>query len=149
MALDCHSPGCRGSAPCHPTLAGHRLPIPQPWGIPPASLPRWRLFLLGACNTARLLGAPLNWRRNPDYERRRRLIEQRTKEIENEIELIKKDSEQIRKDTERLKRENAKLKLLNARTRHLISYVDQHYFPPKYNSTLPQPTELDCEPSSP
>ena len=33
-----------------------------------SSLPRWRQFLLGACNTARHLGATLNWRRDPDYE---------------------------------------------------------------------------------
>ena len=31
-------------------------------------MPRWRQFLLSACNSARHLGATLNWRRDPGYE---------------------------------------------------------------------------------
>ena len=42
-----------------------------------SSLPRWRQFLLGACNTARHLGATLNWRRDPGYEQRVIHYEQR------------------------------------------------------------------------
>jgi len=56
-----------------------------------ASLPRWRQFLLGACNTARQLGATLNWRRDPDYEQH----EVRMKQLESEIEQIKKETEQL------------------------------------------------------
>ena len=60
-----------------------------------ASLPRWRQFLLGACNTARHLGATLNWRRDPDYEQRKMQHEVRMKQLESEIEQIKKETEQL------------------------------------------------------
>ena len=60
-----------------------------------ASLPRWRQFLLGACNTARQLGATLNWRRDPDYEQRKMQQEVRMKQLESEIEQIKKETEQL------------------------------------------------------
>jgi hypothetical protein len=52
---------------------------PTAMGNPFASLPRWRQWLLGACNTARHLGATLNWRRDPDYER---LLNMKLSEIE-------------------------------------------------------------------
>jgi hypothetical protein len=60
-----------------------------------ASLPRWRQWLLGACNTARHLGATLNWRRDPDYE-------QRMNAKLTEIEQIKARTKQIEKETEQL-----------------------------------------------
>jgi hypothetical protein len=60
-----------------------------------ASLPRWRQWLLGACNTARHLGATLNWRRDPDYE-------QRMNAKLTEIEQIKARPKQIEKETEQL-----------------------------------------------
>jgi hypothetical protein len=99
-----------------------------------SSLPRWRQFLLGACNTARHLGATLNWRRDPGYEQRinAKLIE---------IEQIKKETEKIKKETEQLRLENVKLRTLNAKTKTLLSYVDQHCFPPESNSAPIPPIE--------
>ena len=72
-------------------------------------MPRWRQFLLGACNTARLLGATLNWRRDPGYEQRMsenqiaiERSKERTKHIESEILRVRNDSELIEKETEQL-----------------------------------------------
>ena len=60
-------------------------------------------------NTARHLGATLNWRRDPGYEQRisanLMAIErskERTKQIESEILRVKNDSEQIKQETEQL-----------------------------------------------
>ena len=91
-----------------------------------SSLSRWRQFLLGACNTARHLGATLNWRRDPGYEQRMnaKLIE----------------IEQIKKETEQLRRENARQKALSA-------LIKQHCFPPESNSTPIPPIEPGSSPS--
>jgi len=80
--------------------------------------------------------------------------------IELEIEQIKQRSRQdeseavqrmklIESETEQLRRENAKLRQLNARERALSALIKQHCFPPECSSTPPQPTEIDCGPSSP
>ncbi len=69
-------------------------------------------------------------------------IEARTKQIE-------KETEQIKSETEQLRRENAKLRRENARERALSALIKQHCFPPECSSTPPQPTEIDCGPSSP
>jgi hypothetical protein len=109
-----------------------------------SSLPRWRQFL-----------STLNWRRDPGYELRMQQSEWRTKQIEIEIlrvrsdserirketEQIKKETEQIKKETEQLRLENVKLRMLNAKTKTLLSYVDQHCFPPESNSTPIPPIE--------
>ena len=88
-----------------------------------SSLPRWRQFL-----------STLNWRRDPGYERRVMQHELRMKQLKSEI-------EQIKKETEQLRRENARLRMLNAKTKTLLSYVDQHCFPPESNSTPIPPIE--------
>ena len=62
---------------------------------------------------------------------------------------IESETEQIKKETEQLRRENARLRQLNAKGRALLSCVDQLCFPPECSSTPPQPTEIDCGPSSP
>ncbi len=130
-------------------------------GESPSSLPRWRQFLLGACNSARRLGATLNWRRDPDYEQRVMKHEQqmlqyeqrkmqhelRMKQLKSEIEQIKSDSEQIEKETEQLRRENARLRTLNARQRALSALIKQHCFPPESNSTPIPPIEPGSSPS--
>jgi hypothetical protein len=67
-----------------------------------SSLARWRQFLSGACNTARHLGATLNWR--PVRE-----IEAHTQRIENEILRVRSDSELIEKDIEQIKKETEQL----------------------------------------
>jgi regulator of replication initiation timing len=70
----------------------------------------------------------LNWRRDPDYERR--------------INALRSETEQIKKETEQLRRENARLKALNALTRQLC-------FPPESSSIPQTSTEPDCGTSSP
>jgi predicted RNase H-like nuclease (RuvC/YqgF family) len=91
----------------------------------------------------------LNWRRDPDYERRMNALAIRIQQTKNETEQIEKETELIKKDTERLRRENAKLKAYNAKMRHFISCVDQLCFPPECSSTPPPATENDCDSSSP
>ena len=78
----------------------------------------------------------LNWRRDPGYELRVMQHELRMKQLKSEI-------EQIKKETEQLRRENARLRMLNAKTKNLLSYVDQHCFPPESNSTPIPPIEPD------
>ena len=62
-------------------------------------------------------------------------------QIKKETEQIKTEAEQIKKETEQLRRENARLRMLNAKTKTLLSYVDQHCFPPESNSTPIPPIE--------
>ena len=71
----------------------------------------------------------LNWRRDPDYERRKTRHEARMKQLASEI-------EQIRTETEQLRRENAKQRALSA-------LIRQHCFPDESNSTPLPPTEPD------
>lgn len=99
----------------------------------------------------------LNWRRDPDYERRMHALRIDRMRIENEIlrvqsdseqivretEQIEKETEQIEKETEQLRAENARLRALNARTKHLISCVDQACFPPESNSIPVKTTKPD------
>ena len=77
----------------------------------------------------------LNWRRDPDYERRKMLYEQRMNRIEKEI--------------EQLRQENARLARLNAWDQALDASIKRLCFPPDSNLTLPTPTEPDSRPSSP
>ena len=121
-----------------------------------ASLPRWRQFLLGACNRARHLGATLNWRRDPDYEWRKMQYEWRMKQLENETNQIEKDilrvrndSELIRKDSERIEKETEQLREENARGRQLLDSIDALCFPPESSSTPAPATEPDSRPTSP
>jgi regulator of replication initiation timing len=84
----------------------------------------------------------LNWRPV-------RGIELEIEQIKKETEQIKSETEQIKSETEQLRLENARLRQLNAKGRALLSCVDQHCFPPESSSIPPQPTEIDCGPSSP
>ena len=77
----------------------------------------------------------LNWRRDPDYERRKMLYEQRMNRIEKEI--------------AQLRQENARLARLNAWDQALDASIKRLCFPPDSNLTLPTPTEPDSRPSSP
>lgn len=77
----------------------------------------------------------LNWRRDPDYERRKmqhewrmRQIDERTKQLENE--------------TEQLRQENAK-------GRQLLAKIDALCFPPESSSIPAIATEPGSKPSSP
>jgi DNA-binding transcriptional regulator GbsR (MarR family) len=101
----------------------------------------------------------LNWRRDPGYELRTRLIEQRTRETEIailrerqkrlQIEQMKKEDEQIENEIEQLRRENARLAKLNAWDDALSALIKQHCFAPDSSSSPPKSTETDCGPSSP
>ena len=97
-------------------------------------MPRWRQFLLVACNTARHLGATLNWRRDPGYELRMLQFEQRKMQHELRMRQLGSEIEQIEKETEQLRRENARQKALSA-------LIEQHCFPDESNSTPLPPTE--------
>jgi len=70
----------------------------------------------------------LNWRRDPDYERRMHALA-------IEIEQIKSDSEQIEKETEQLRRENKRLAKLESRLDALLRSAD---------SCSLTPPETDC-----
>ena len=69
----------------------------------------------------------LNWRRDPDYERRMNALAIRIQQTENEIELIEKETEQLRRE--------------NAREKALSALIKQHCFPDESNSTPLSPTE--------
>ena len=73
-------------------------------------------------------------------------IKQRSRQNESEAELrmkqIEERTKQIESETEQLRRENA-------RERALSALIKQHCFPPESSSIPPQPTEIDCGPSSP
>ena len=109
-------------------------------GASPSSLPRWRQFLLGACNTARHLGATLNWRRDPDYEQSIVLHEQRMLQYEQRRIQHEQRMKQLESETEQLRQQNA-------RGRQLLAKIDALCFPPE-SSSIPQiPTAPDCKPS--
>ena len=111
----------------------------------------------------------LNWRRDPGYEQRMRLIEQRTREteiailrekqkrlrIEKQIEQMKREDEQLEKEEEELAKEDEQieseieqLRRENARLKTLLACVDQFCFPPESSSSPQTSTEPDCGPSS-
>jgi septal ring factor EnvC (AmiA/AmiB activator) len=83
----------------------------------------------------------LNWRRDPDYERRMNALAIRIQQTRNETEQIKKDAEQLRKETERLRRQKAK-------GRQLLASIDALCFPDASSSTLPPSTANDSVSSS-
>ncbi len=105
-------------------------------------MPRWRQFL-----------STLNWRPVREIELEIEQIKQRSKQNESEavqrMKQIEERTKQIESETEQLRRENARLRQLNAKGRALLSCIDQHCFPPESSSIPPNPTEPDCEPSSP
>ena len=75
------------------------------------------------------------------------------REIELEIEQIKQRSRQNESEAEQrmkqIESETEQLRRENARERALSALIKQHCFPPECSSTPPQPTEIDCGPSSP
>ena len=72
----------------------------------------------------------LNWRRDPDYERRMHALRIDRERIENDILQIENEILQIEKDTEQLRQENARARALNA-------LIRQRCFPP-VSSSIPQ-----------
>ena len=96
-----------------------------------SSLPRWRLFL-----------SMLNWRRDPDYERRMNALKTEIAQLRRESEQLRNESEQIRQETEQLRQQNAK-------GRQQLASIDALCFADAFNSTPAQPTPADTAPSSP
>jgi hypothetical protein len=97
----------------------------------------------------------LNWRRDPDYERRMNALAIRIQQTRNETEQIKKDTdqiknetEQIKKDTEQLRQETERLRRQNAKGRQLLASIDALCFPDASSSTLPPSTANDSVSSS-
>jgi hypothetical protein len=78
----------------------------------------------------------LNWRRDPDYERKLARIERSIA-----ISEIESDTEQIRAETEQLRR-------LIAKGRQLLSHIDALCFPDGISSTPAPPIAIDSEPFS-
>ena len=92
----------------------------------------------------------LNWRRDPDYERRMSALAIRIQQTRSETEQIKKDTdqiknetEQIQKDIERLRQETERLRRQNAKGRQLLANIDALCFPDASNSTPPPSTAND------
>jgi hypothetical protein len=75
----------------------------------------------------------LNWRRDPDYERRVMHFEQR--KIQHELRM-----KQLESEIEQLRRENA-------RERALSALIEQHCFQDASNSNPLPPTEPDSSSS--
>jgi hypothetical protein len=107
----------------HINVAGRRFPPPSSNGVSGSSLPRWRWCL-----------SMLNWRRDPDYERRMNVLAIRIQQTRNE-------TEQLRQKTERLRRQNAK-------GRQLLANIDALCFPDASSSTLPPSIANDSASSS-
>jgi len=83
----------------------------------------------------------LNWRRDPDYERRMNALAIRIQQTRNETEQIKNDTEQLRQETAQLRRQNAK-------GRQLLASIDALCFPDVSSSTLPPSIANDSASSS-
>jgi len=130
-----HSPGATSPSPSN--------------GASPSSLPRWRQFFLGACNTARHLGATLNWRRDPGYEQSIVLHEQRMKQLESDILRVRSDSERSKERTKLIEKETEQLKQMNAKERALSASIKRLCFPPESSSTPQAPIEPVSKPFLP
>ena len=107
-------------------------------------------------HTALHLGATLNRRRDPGYERRMRETEiailrerQKRLQIEQQIEQMKKEDELLEKEDEQIENEIEQLRRENARLKTLLACVDQLCFPPESSSSPQTSTEPDYGPSSP
>jgi predicted nucleic acid-binding Zn-ribbon protein len=66
----------------------------------------------------------LNWRRDPDYERRMNALAIRIQQIEKETAQIESDISRVRKETAQIEKETALLKEQNARGRELLASID-------------------------
>ena len=127
-------------------------------GASGSSLPRWRLWL-----------SILNWRRDPDHERKLALIERSIALTEKSIALTEssiasiersiatseqriQDSEQRMQDSERrlkqIESETEQLREQNARGRQLLSQIDALCFPDASSSIPAPPTAIDSVSSS-
>ena len=105
----------------------------------------------------------LNWRRDPDYERRMNAlrletagirsdferIKNETEQIKKETEQIKRETEQIKRETEQLKSESEQLREQNARGRQLLASMHALCLADDSSSIPAPPTPAATAPSSP
>jgi len=112
----------------HITLAGHTTQLPQQWGIACIAASVATVFM-GLCNTARHIGATLNWRRDPGYEQRLQKLRLETEQSRERTKLIEKEIEQLDRE--------------NAREQALSALIRQRRFPPKSSSMPPPATGSD------
>ena len=98
----------------------------------------------------------LNWRRDPDHERKLALIERSIASIEQSIqdsERMIQASEQRMQDSERrlklIESDTEQLREQNARGRKLLSQINALCFPDASSSIPAPPTAIDSAPSSP
>jgi hypothetical protein len=84
----------------------------------------------------------LNWRRDPDYERRMNALAIRIQQTRKETAQIEKETEQIRQETELLRQQNARGRQLLASMHALCLQDDSSSIPAP---SMPTPTA----PSSP
>ena len=105
----------------------------------------------------------LNWRRDPDYERRMNALAIRiqqtrkeTAQIESDILQVRKEREQLRKEaaqiekeTEQIRQETELLRQQNARGRQLLASMHALCLQDDSSSTSAPPTPVPTAPSSP
>jgi predicted RNase H-like nuclease (RuvC/YqgF family) len=90
---------------------------------------------------AELVGATLNWRRDPDDERRMNALS-------SDSERIKKETEQLRSESAQLKQETEPLRQQNAKGRQPLASIEALCFADDFKSTPAPPTPADTAPSS-
>jgi septal ring factor EnvC (AmiA/AmiB activator) len=112
----------------------------------------------------------LNWRRDPDYERRMNALAikiQQTKheteqiekailrvrkereQLRSESEQIRSEAEQIKSETEQIEQETEQLRQQNAKGRQLLASMHALCYPDASSSTHPPATATDSAPFSP
>jgi predicted nucleic acid-binding Zn-ribbon protein len=91
----------------------------------------------------------LNWRRDPDYERRMNALAIRIQQTKNDTERIEREILQTEKETEQLRQENARYRQQRAREKAWRRSVEQFFSQPESNSTPQAAIEPASEPSSP
>jgi len=118
----------------HITFAGRSIPLQQQWGIP---------FIFASVATVFTgcvqYGAPLG--RDAQLATRSRLRAANEREVDRNRADQERNRAAVDEVGRRPWRENARLRMLNAKTKTLLSYVDQHCFPPESNSTPIPPIE--------
>ncbi len=107
----------------HITFAGRSIPLQQQWGIP---------FIFASVATAFV---------DSQLATRSRLRAANEREVDRNRADKERDRAAVDEVGRRPWRENARLRTLNAKTKTLLSYVDQHCFPPESNSTPIPPIE--------
>jgi predicted nuclease with TOPRIM domain len=98
----------------------------------------------------------LNWRRDPDYEKRMNALRSDSERIKTEIEQLRSESAQLRNETaqlrsesEQIRQETEQLRQQNAKGRQQLASIDALCFADASSSTPAPPTPADTAPCSP